>query len=178
MEAIIRRLRSRVSLVISNNPDAPGIEKARRLRVPVEVVNHASYSSREEFEKVLVGKFKSKGVGLVCLAGFMRLLTGEFLRHFPTLNIHPSLLPKFKGNWRIHERVLKSGCKETGCTVHQVTEKMDDERGILKQGRVPVLGSDTAQALAARVLEEEIKLYPRVVEEVIERRITLKFPPE
>ena len=176
MESLIHRLGSTVALVISNKPDAAGLERAVNLNIPTAVVNHCDFHTREDFDAALVGKLQGAGVEMVCLAGFMRLLTKKFLSHFPTVNIHPSLLPRFKGNWRIHERVLKSGDVESGCTVHQVTETMDDERFILGQRRVPVMADDTPQKLATRVLQAEHELYPDIVKKILGGEITLRSP--
>ena len=146
--------------VISNRPEAPGLENAALAGIPGEVIDHTSYSSREAFEKDLDKALREAEVELICNAGFMRLLTQGFVeawrdRH---LNIHPSLLPAFKG-LHTHERAIEAGVTISGCTVHFVRTKMD-AGPIVAQAAVPVLAGDTADQLAARVLEAEHRLYP------------------
>ncbi|GBE44609.1 MAG TPA: phosphoribosylglycinamide formyltransferase [Rhizobiales bacterium] len=146
--------------VISNRPEAPGLENAALAGIPGEVIDHTSYSSREAFEKDLDKALNEAEVELICNAGFMRLLTQGFVeawrdRH---LNIHPSLLPAFKG-LHTHERAIEAGVTISGCTVHFVRTQMD-AGPIVAQAAVPVLAGDTADQLAARVLEAEHRLYP------------------
>jgi phosphoribosylglycinamide formyltransferase-1 len=171
MEALIKASQepdypAEIVLVISNNPDAGGVEKARNLGVPTEVINHKHFKSRKSFEKVLDQTLRDFKVDLVCNAGFMRLLTPYFVERWigKQLNIHPSLLPKFKG-LHTHQRALDAGERNHGCTVHYVSEGMD-EGEIIGQSSVPVNEDDTAETLAVRVLNEEHKLYPEILSKI------------
>lgn len=153
-----------ISIVLSNRQDAPGLDHARAAGIPAVVVDHTAFETREAFEEVLDAELQSAGVDLVCNAGFMRLLTDQFVtkwlnRH---LNIHPSLLPAYKG-LHTHERVLKDGVKITGCTVHYVRTDMDSGP-IIAQAAVAVHRDDTSEELAARVLEAEHRIYPLALE--------------
>lgn len=155
---------ARPCLVLSNRPEAGGLAKAAALGIATEVVDHRPFGAdRAGFEAALQNVLARYAPDLICLAGFMRVLTGEFTRHWEgrMLNIHPSLLPKYKG-LNTHQRALDAGDAQAGCTVHEVTAKLDDGP-ILGQARVPVKAGDTAQTLAARVLEEEHRLYPAVL---------------
>jgi len=152
-----------ICLVVSNNPDAYGLERAREAGLETEVLNHRDYQSRESFEEALDNLIKLYGARIVCLAGFMRILTPWFCDRWRDLliNIHPSLLPSFKG-LHTHERALETGVRIHGCTVHYVRPEMD-AGPIIGQAAVPVLKGDTPDDLAARVLEAEHKLYPQCV---------------
>ena len=152
-----------IVLVASNNPDAPGLEIARAAGIETDVVNHRDYEDREEFEEALDQTIKLYGARIVCLAGFMRILTPWFTERWRDLliNIHPSLLPAFKG-LHTHGRALEAGVRIHGCTVHYVRPEMDDGP-IIGQAAVPVLPGDTPDTLSARVLEAEHKLYPQCV---------------
>ncbi|MEX0305174.1 MAG: phosphoribosylglycinamide formyltransferase [Leisingera sp.] len=155
---------ARPCLVLSNNADAGGLAKASAAGVATAVVDHRPFQGdREAFEAELVKPVFEAGADIVCLAGFMRVLTAGFVSQFEgrMLNIHPSLLPKYKG-LHTHSRALEAGDAEHGCTVHEVTPRLDDGP-ILGQARVPVLAGDTPDTLAARVLVEEHKLYPAVL---------------
>lgn len=148
-------------LVLANRADAGGLAKAAALGVPTAVVDHRPYGSdRAAFEAALITKLEAAGADIICLAGFMRVLTPHFIDRFEgrMLNIHPSLLPKYKG-LHTHARALEAGDAEAGCTVHGVTAKLDDGP-ILAQARVPVLEGDTPGSLAARVLAAEHRIYP------------------
>ncbi|WP_090217502.1 phosphoribosylglycinamide formyltransferase [Epibacterium ulvae] len=154
----------RPCLVLANSADAGGLGKAAALGIPTAVVDHRPFGKdRAAFEAELVKPILASGADIVCLAGFMRVLTEGFVRHFEghMLNIHPSLLPKYKG-LHTHARAIEAGDAEAGCTVHEVTPRLDDGP-ILGQARVPVHADDTADSLAARVLVEEHKLYPAVL---------------
>jgi len=150
--------------VISNRPDAPGLETAGKEGITTTTVDHKSYASREAFERDLDGALREANIDLVCSAGFMRLLTEGFVEAWRDrqLNIHPSLLPAFKG-LDTHQRALETGVKLSGCTVHFVRTEMDTGP-IVAQAAVPVLVDDTPDTLAARVLEAEHKLYPYALE--------------
>lgn len=154
---------ARPVLVASNDPAAAGLESAESLGVPVASVDHRAYPDRAGFETELLQPLLAADPDIVCLAGFMRILTVEFTDRFAgrMLNIHPSLLPKYPG-LHTHKRALEAGDAEAGCTVHQVTGVLDSGP-IIGQARVPVEPDDTAARLAARVLEQEHRLYPAVL---------------
>lgn len=149
-----------IVLVGSNRPKAAGLAVAATRGIATFALDHASFAGREAFEKELDAKLKKAGVELICLAGFMRLLTDSFVKrwHDRLINIHPSLLPAFKG-MDTHARALAAGVKITGCSVHYVREEMD-AGPIIAQAAVPVLDDDDEESLAARVLEAEHRLYP------------------
>lgn len=152
-----------IALVVSNNPDAAGLAWAADRGIETEVLNHRDYETREEFEKALDTLIRLYGARIVCLAGFMRILTPFFTEKWRDLliNVHPSLLPSFKG-LHTHERALEAGVRIHGCTVHYVRPEMDDGP-IIGQAAVPVLHGDTPDTLAARVLEAEHQLYPQCI---------------
>ncbi len=156
--------------VISNKADAAGLAVARAAGIPAETIDHRDYPSREAFDAALDAALRRAGVELICSAGFMRILSDGFVEAWRDrqLNIHPSLLPAFKG-LRVHERVLEAGCRITGCTVHFVRPAMD-EGPIVAQAAVPVLPGDTPATLADRVLDAEHKLYPLALRLVAEGR--------
>jgi phosphoribosylglycinamide formyltransferase-1 len=158
-----------VAVVISNVADAPGLERARRAAVPTVVIDHRG-RKREEYDAEVVSILQEHGVGLVCLAGFMRLLSPVFVRAFPgrILNIHPALLPAFPG-LQAQRQALEYGVKVSGATVHVVDEGLDSGP-IVAQEAVPVRSDDTAQSLAVRILEAEHRLYPRAVRLILEGR--------
>jgi len=149
--------------VISNVPDVQGLTRAEDAGIATSVVNHKDFATRQDFEAVLEDVLNDAGVELLCNAGFMRLLTEGFVTRWLNrhLNIHPSLLPAFKG-LHTHERVLESGARITGCTVHFVRAAMDDGP-IVAQAAVAVNPEDTEDSLAARVLEAEHRLYPHAL---------------
>jgi phosphoribosylglycinamide formyltransferase-1 len=159
-----------IALVISNKADAGGLEYARAAGIPCKVISHRDYPTREAFDAGLDRALREAGVELVCNAGFMRILSDGFVAawHDRQLNIHPSLLPSFKG-LHVHERVLEAGVRITGATVHFVRPAMD-EGPIVAQAAVPVLPGDTPDSLAARVLEAEHRLYPLALRLVAEGR--------
>ena len=155
-----------ITTVISNNPTAPGLELAAQSGITTRAIDHTRYPSREAFEADLDAALKEADVDLICNAGFMRLLTKSFVEGWRDrqLNIHPSLLPSFKG-LHTHERAIEAGVRISGCTVHFVRTEMD-AGPIIAQAAVPVLPDDSADDLAARVLEAEHKLYPLALEMV------------
>ena len=160
-----------IALVISNRPDAPGLASARAAGVATAIVDHPRFGDeREAFEHALDGELRKSRIDLVCLAGFMRLLTPWFVTRWSgrMLNIHPSLLPQFKG-LQTHRRALEAGMKRHGATVHFVVPEMDSGP-IVAQDSVAVREGDTEETLAARVLELEHKLYPRALRAVAEGR--------
>ena len=154
---------ARPVLVASNDPAAGGLAKAAALGIPTAALDHRAYPSREAFEADLARILDAANPDVICLAGFMRILTPGFIRHYEgrMLNIHPSLLPKYPG-LHTHARALAAGDTESGCTVHEVTADLD-AGPILGQARVPVLPDDTPDTLAARVLIQEHRLYPAVL---------------
>jgi phosphoribosylglycinamide formyltransferase-1 len=162
------RIPAQVVVVISNEPKAFALERARRHGVNAVIVNHREFGTREGFEKKLIEELDSRGVDLVCLAGFMRILTPFFVRHYSErmLNIHPALLPLFGGKGfygeKVHQAALASGMKFSGCTVHFVTEETDGGP-ILIQAVVPIQDDDTPETLAARIHEKEHEIYPQAV---------------
>lgn len=158
-----------IACVISNNPDAPGLDFARAKGIAVECIDHRDFAAREAFEAALQSSLHAHRIDIVALAGFMRILTAGFIGRWEgrMLNVHPSLLPAYKG-LQTHERALADGAKVHGCTVHLVTADLD-AGPILAQAEVPVLPGDTAAALAARVLEEEHRIYPQALAELARR---------
>ncbi|WP_319824112.1 phosphoribosylglycinamide formyltransferase [Thalassovita sp.] len=164
VESMVGDHPARAVLVGSNDPEAGGLKKAADLGVPTFAVDHRPYKGdRAGFEAELQKHLEAAQPDVICLAGFMRVLTEDFVRNWDgrMLNIHPSLLPKYKG-LHTHARALESGDTEAGCTVHMVTAALDDGP-ILGQSRVPVLADDTPDTLAARVLAREHILYPAVL---------------
>lgn len=164
---------ARIVCVISNEPAAKGLGYAHAANIPTHVINHRDFKNRPEFEKALDAQLNDCGVQLVCLAGFMRLLTPWFVGqwHDRLINIHPSLLPAFPG-LDTHKAALDYGARFSGCTVHFVRAEMD--RGpVIAQAAVPVLQEDTEDALAARVLEAEHRIYPEAVRLIAESRVNV-----
>ncbi|MBX3518813.1 MAG: phosphoribosylglycinamide formyltransferase [Xanthobacteraceae bacterium] len=157
-----------IVLVISNVADAGGLDFARKHNIPTEVVEHKRFPSREIFDNAMDVALNRANAEIVCLAGFMRLLSPRFAEKWRgrMINIHPSLLPAYKG-LHTHKRAIEAGEKFAGCTVHFVTPELDDGPTIL-QAKVPVLPGDTEETLAARVLEQEHKLYPQALRLVAE----------
>lgn len=164
----------KISRVISNNPDAFGLERAARDNIPTCVVNHRDFQTREEFDLALQKTIDESQPNLVVLAGFMRILGEKFVRSYAgrIINIHPSLLPKYPGI-NTHQRALDAKDKEHGVSIHFVTEELDGGP-VIAQDRVPVLKEDTAGSLAGRVLEKEHLLYPKVVSWFAAGRLELK----
>lgn len=154
---------ARPVLVASNDPSAGGLAKAAALGLPTAALDHRSFPGREAFEDALAEKIDAASPDILCLAGFMRILTPGFVRRYQghMLNIHPSLLPKYPG-LHTHARALAAGDAQAGCTVHEVTADLD-AGPILGQARVPVRPNDTEDTLAARVLIREHLLYPAVL---------------
>jgi len=159
--------------VISNRADAGGLEFARAAGVPAQVVAHTEFPSREAFDRALAATIDALGGDIVALCGFMRVLGAEFVARYAgrVVNIHPSLLPSFTG-LHTHARALHEGVKWHGATVHLVSNELD-HGPILAQAVVPVHDDDTPQALAARVLVEEHRIYPPVVRALLEDRVVV-----
>lgn len=155
---------ARAVLVLSNQADAAGLSRAQMLGIPTATVDHRAFGGdRAAFEEALLAPLLAARPDIVCLAGFMRVLSPAFVGRFAgrMLNIHPSLLPKYPG-LETHLRAIEAGDHEAGCTVHEVTAELD-AGPILGQARVPVLADDTPESLGARVLTEEHRLYPMVL---------------
>lgn len=163
-----------IALVISNVPGVQALDRATAAGVPSQVIRHRDFPSRETFDEALDQALRAAGVDLVCLAGFMRLLSPGFVARWQgrMLNIHPSLLPSFTG-LDTHRRALEAGVRLHGCTVHLVTPELD-AGPILIQAAVPVLDQDDEDSLAARVLEQEHHAYPRALRLLAEGRITVE----
>jgi len=174
MEALLEaNLPARVAAVISNEPGARGLDAARRRNLPTAVMDHRAFGNRAAFDAALANEIDRHSPHLVLLAGFMRILTAAFVRAYEgrLLNIHPSLLPAFPG-LDTHRRALQAGVRIHGCTVHFVTVELD-HGPIVIQAAVPVLPDDTEDALAARVLNEEHRIYPQAVRWFCEGRLGL-----
>lgn len=179
MQAIIDachrgELDARVAVVISNNPEAAGLERAAEAGIPTHCVDHRQFATREDFDRALLAELAPYGIELALLAGFMRILTPIFIEPLAgrLLNIHPSLLPRYRG-LNTHQRAIDAGDREAGVTVHFVTPELDGGPPVL-QARVPILSGDTAAALADRVIEKEHVIYPLAVRWHIQGRLKLR----
>ena len=175
LQAIIdAQLPIEIRAVMSNEPDAPGLERAREVGIATEVVNHRGFPSREAFDTALQERIDHYAPGLLVLAGFMRILTPAFVSryHGRLINIHPSLLPLYPG-LHTHQRVLDAGEVEHGASVHFVTEEVDGGP-VITQARVPVLAGDTAERLAARVLIQEHRIFPQAIRWFAEGRLGMR----
>ncbi len=168
------RLDAYVAIVISNKDDAPGLERARKAGAATAVLSDKDYDSREAFDEAVLARLSEHDVEVVCLAGFMRILSPVLVRAFPNriLNIHPSLLPAFIG-LHAQKQAVEHGVKVSGCTVHLVDEELD-HGPILVQRAVPVLEDDTEETLSARILEQEHKLYPEAVRLVLDGKVRVE----
>jgi phosphoribosylglycinamide formyltransferase-1 len=168
------KIKGEIALVISDNPQAYAIERCKRHGIEYAVVERREFKSKLEFERRMVELLKEKGVELVVLAGFMRVLSGEFLKVFPmrVINIHPSLIPAFQG-LHAQRQALEYGVKLTGCTVHFVSEELDNGPVII-QACVPVLPQDTEESLSQRILELEHKILPQAVKWLSEGRVEVE----
>lgn len=162
-----------IILVLSNRPDAKGLDRAAQAGIPTKVIDHKNFTDRATFDAEMTAAMEAAGTDLVCLAGFMRLLSDEFVDHWRDrmINIHPSLLPAFKG-LEVQDRVLARGARFAGCTVHYVRKEMDTGP-IIVQAVVPVLAEDTPDDLAARILVREHEIYPLAVRLIAEGRVTI-----
>jgi phosphoribosylglycinamide formyltransferase-1 len=176
MEAIVRacadeRWNARIAAVVSNRADAAGFGFARERGIVTEVVDHRAFATRGAFDDALAERIEQHGADIVALAGFMRILGAEFVRRFDgkLVNIHPSLLPAFPG-LHTHRRAIEAGCKASGASVHFVTADLD-HGPIIGQAVVPVLADDSEATLAARVLVQEHRLYPRAIAWLVDDRL-------
>jgi phosphoribosylglycinamide formyltransferase 1 len=179
LQAILDAVRSgsldaRVGVVVSNNPAAKGLERAAGAGVATRVLSHKDYGSREEFDAAVVAILREHEVDVVCLAGFMRILSPVLIRAFPEriLNIHPSLLPAFVG-LHAQRQAIEHGVKVTGATVHLVDEDLD-HGPILLQRAVPVLEGDDEETLSARILEQEHRIYPEAIALVLDGKVEIE----
>lgn len=169
-------LPARIAGLVTNKAGIPAIQRARKANIPVRVLNPAEFSNNESYANQLLNQLQEWKTDLIVLAGYLRKIPAEIVRHFPKriLNIHPALLPKYGGKGfygsKVHEAVIEAGDKETGCTVHIVTNNFD-EGPILAQAKVEVLENDSPDELAQRVLKQEHKLLPEVIKQYL---LTLK----
>jgi phosphoribosylglycinamide formyltransferase-1 len=163
-----------IALVISNNPAAYGLERAARAGIPTRVLDHRTFATRQQFDAELQRVIEATGVDLICLAGFMRVLTPEFVDHFygRLVNIHPALLPAFPG-LHVQQQAIDAGVRFSGATVHFVDSGVDTGP-ILVQAVVPILQGDTAELLAARILVQEHRIYPTAVRLLADGRVRLE----
>lgn len=157
-----------IVLVLSNKIGAAGLEFAREKKILTAVIDHKNFATREEFDQKMSEEITKSGAEVICLAGFMRLLSAEFVEQWygRLINIHPSLLPEFKGADAVGD-AIKAGALISGCTVHLVSEEMDSGL-IIWQASVPVLEGDSKETLAARILEEEHLIYPEALKVICE----------
>jgi len=172
IDAVQQGLPVEIRAVISNKADAYGLTRAAEAGIPTAVLNNKAYPDRSSYDAALQELIDSYSPQLVVLAGFMRILTDDFVRHYEgrMMNIHPSLLPKYRG-LNTHARAIEAGDAEAGCTVHFVTPELDAGPAII-QAKVPVLPNDTPEALAKRVLEQEHKIYPEAIRQFAEGKLS------
>lgn len=178
LQAIIDRcqdgsLDATIALLLTNNPAAGAIERARRAGIATACINHRDFPTREDFDRAMVKTLQAAGVELVVLAGFMRIISPTFLDAFPqrVINIHPALLPAFPG-LRVQQQAIDYGARFSGCTVHFVDSGVDTGP-IIIQAAVPILPEDTADSLAARILTQEHRIYPRAIQLIAEDRVRI-----
>jgi phosphoribosylglycinamide formyltransferase 1 len=165
------KLDAKIEIVLSNRADAHGLVRAQKHGVPIEVLNHKDFSSREAYDDAVVTLLQARGVELVVLAGFMRLLSPVFVKAYSNriMNIHPALLPSFPG-LNVQQKAVDHGVRFSGCTVHFVNEECD-EGPIIIQAVVPVFPADSGEMLAARILQQEHRIYPRAIQLFAEGRL-------
>ncbi|MBN7821095.1 phosphoribosylglycinamide formyltransferase [Bowmanella yangjiangensis] len=168
------RIEGQVSAVISNQADAFGLERAKKADVPAHVLSHKDFADRESYDQALMQLIDGYQPDLVVLAGFMRILSEGFVQHYlgRMLNIHPSLLPKYKG-LHTHKRAIEAGDREHGATVHFVTPELDGGPVVI-QSKVPVFADDNEEDLSSRVREQELQLYPLVVKWFCQDRLRME----
>lgn len=166
-----KKLDAKIELVLSNRADAYGLVRAGDHGIPTEILDHKSYASREAYDQAVVDLLRGRGVELVVLAGFMRLLSPVFVKAYSNriMNIHPALLPSFPG-LHVQKKAVEHGVRFAGCTVHFVNEECD-EGPIIIQAAVPVLPDDSEETLAARILTQEHRIYPRAIQLYAEGRL-------
>ena len=164
-------LAAEIAVVISNNPDTKALQRAEAAGIPVLCINHRNFNDRESFDRAIVSALQDSKVELVVLAGFMRIITQDFIDAFPqrVINIHPALLPAFPG-LHVQQQAIDYGARFSGCTVHFVDGGVDTGP-IIIQAVVPVQPDDTAETLAARILEQEHRIYPKAIQLIAEGRV-------
>jgi phosphoribosylglycinamide formyltransferase-1 len=169
-----KELDAKIQLVLSNRADAYGLVRAKKHGIPIEVLDHKRFSGREDFDQAVVDILQARGVELVVLAGFMRLLSPIFVRAYSNriMNIHPALLPAFPG-LHVQKKAVEHGVRFSGCTVHFVNDECD-EGPIIIQAVVPVLAEDTEDSLASRILAQEHRIYPRAIQLYSEGRLRIE----
>jgi phosphoribosylglycinamide formyltransferase 1 len=169
-----QQLDARIQVVLSNRADAYGLVRAKKHGIPIEILDHKRFASREAFDQAVVDILRAREVELVVLAGFMRLLSPVFVGAYSNriMNIHPALLPAFPG-LHVQKKALEHGVRFSGCTVHFVNEECD-EGPIIIQAVVPVFSEDTEESLAARILEQEHRIYPRAIQLYSEGRLRIE----
>jgi phosphoribosylglycinamide formyltransferase 1 len=169
-----KKLDARIQLVLSNRADAYGLVRAANHGIPTEVLDHKGFPSREAYDRALVDILRARNVELVILAGFMRLLSPVFLEAYSNriMNIHPALLPSFPG-LHVQKKAVEHGVRFSGCTVHFVNEECD-QGPIIIQAVVPVFPDDTEERLAARILKQEHRIYPRAIQLYSEGRLRVE----
>ncbi len=167
------RVSAKIAVVVSNEPDAYGLIRAQKHGIPTAIVNHRDHKTRADFEAAVLAVLERFPIDLICLAGFMRLLTPDFLRRFSrrVINIHPALLPSFPGTHGQAD-AFNYGVRFTGCTIHFVDEGVDTGP-IIMQAVVPVLPGDDVESLKARILAQEHRIYPQVIQFFAEGRVTI-----
>lgn len=163
-----------IALALSNRPDAAGLQRAEAEGIPTDVIDHKYFADRPSFERAMNARLDAAGVQLICLAGFMRLLTPTFVNHWDgrAINIHPSLLPAFPG-LDTHARAIDAGARFAGCTVHFLSAEMD-AGPIIAQAAMPIHADDTPDSLAARVLEAEHEIYRRAIRWIADGRVSIE----
>src|SRR5688572_12698856 len=168
------KLDAKIAVVLSNKADAQGLARARQHGISTEILNHKNFSSRETYDEAVVSLLRGRGVELVILAGFMRLLSPVFVKAYSNriMNIHPALLPSFPG-LHVQKGAVDHGVRFSGCTVHFVNEECD-EGPIIIQAVVPVFPDDTEETLAARILRQEHRIYPRAIQLYSEGRLRIE----
>ena len=166
-----KKLDAKIEVVLSNKADAFGLERAKKHGIPIEFLDHKGYPSRETYDQAVVDLLRGRGVELVVLAGFMRLLSPVFIKAYSNriMNIHPALLPAFPG-LHVQKKALEHGVRFAGCTVHFVNQECD-EGPIVVQAVVPVFADDSEETLAARILKQEHRIYPRAIQLYAEGRL-------
>jgi phosphoribosylglycinamide formyltransferase-1 len=166
-----KQLDAKIEVVLSNKADAFGLARAKKHGIPIEFLDHKAYPSREAYDQAVVELLNGRGVELVVLAGFMRLLSPVFIKAYSNriVNIHPALLPAFPG-LHVHKKAVEHGVRFAGCTVHFVNQECD-EGPIIIQAVVPVFADDSEETLAARILKQEHRIYPRAIQLYAEGRL-------
>lgn len=176
LQALIDRcqdgsMAAEIAVVITNKPSAGALQRAEKAGIPTLCIDHRDFDGREDFDRAMVAALRDKGVELVVLAGFMRIITQVFIDAFPlrVINIHPALLPAFPG-LHVQQQALDYGARFSGCTVHFVDGGVDTGP-IIIQAVVPIRSDDTAETLSARILEQEHRIYPRAIQLIAEGRV-------